>query len=57
MNEKDKAIVRRMIQFVEQTERSIKAAKLGTPGKEKTKAVKEIKAELEREIKDADKQN
>ena len=57
MNEKDQAIVRNMIKFVEQTEREIQAAKLGTPGKEKTKAVKEIKAQLEKEIKNADQQS
>ena len=53
----DNDIVRNMIAFVEETERGIQAAKLGAPGKEKQKAVKEIKAQLEREIKNADKQN
>ena len=46
-----------MIDFVEQTERNIQAAKLGTVNKEKARAVKEIRAELEKEIKNADKQN
>ncbi len=54
---KDQQIIRNMIRFVEETEREIQAAKLGTPGKEKTKAVKEIKNQLEREIKNADQQN
>lgn len=53
----DQQIIRNMISFVKETEQAIKAANLGTPGKEKTKAVKEIKNQLEREIKNADKQN
>ena len=54
MNENDQQIIRNMIKFVETTEREIKAAKLGTPGKEKSRAVREIRAELEKEIKHAD---
>ena len=50
-------IVRNMIKFVEETERNVKAAKLGTPGKEKKQAVKEIRAALEREIKNANNEN
>ena len=57
MNEKDQVIVRNMIKFVEQTEHQIQASKLGTAGKEKSRAVREIKAQLEKEIKNADKQN
>ena len=53
----DQDIVRRMIKFVEETERNIQASKLGTANREKARAVKEIRAQLEKEIKDADKQN
>jgi len=53
----DQDIIRNMISFVEETERNIIAEKLGKPTKEKQRAVKEIKTQLEKEIKNADQSN
>ena len=52
----DQDIARNMITFIEQTERSIIAEKLGKESKEKQRAVKDILKQLEKEIKDADQQ-
>lgn len=51
MNESDKEIVKNMIKFVEQKEKDIQAAKLGSKGK--NKAVTDIMKELEKQIKNA----
>lgn len=51
MNDKDKEIVKNMIEFVEQKEKDIQAAKLGNKGK--NKAVTDIMKELEKQIKNA----
>ncbi len=57
MNNKDQQIVRNMIEFIKDTEINIQAAKLGTANREKARAVKEIRAQLEKEIKNADREN
>lgn len=51
MNEKDELIVENMIQFVEEKEKEIQAAKMGN--KSTTKAVQDIMKELEKQIKNA----
>lgn len=51
MNDNDKEIVKNMIEFVEQKEKDIQAAKLGSKGK--NKAVTDIMKELEKQIKNA----
>lgn len=53
----DEKIVEHMIQFVENLEANIQAAKLGGDPKAKQKAVNDIIKELEREIKNADSKN
>ena len=52
MNNQDEQIIQNMIEFVEEKEREIQAAKMGKASK--TKAVSEIIKELERQIKNAD---
>ena len=51
MNESDKKVVKKMIDYVEEKEREIQAAKLGKGSK--TQAVTAIIKELERQIKNA----
>ena len=53
MSNNDEMIVNKMIDFVEEKEKEIQAAKMGKNSK--AKAVTEILKELERQIKDADK--
>ena len=55
MNDAD--IVKKMIAYVEQEEKDSQAAKLGNAAKSKSKAVTDILKELEREIKNADKEH
>lgn len=51
MSDKDEVIVEKMIEFVEEKEKEIQAAKMGN--KSTTKAVQDIMKELERQIKNA----
>jgi len=53
----DEMIVTNMIEFIEKMERDIQASKLGSETKARQKAVGTIIKELERELKDADKEN
>lgn len=53
MNDKDKIIVEHMIHYVEEIEKDIQAAKMGSGSK--TKAVKDILKELEGQIKNENK--
>ncbi len=52
MNEQDQKIITYMIQFVENTEKNIQAAKMSSGSK--TKAVNEILKELEKQFKNED---
>ena len=49
MNDRDQIIINHMIQFVENTEKNIQAAKMSSGSK--TKAVNEILKELEKQFK------
>lgn len=53
----DSQIVKHMISFIEDTEKAVLAAKLGANPKSKSKVVGDILKELEREIKNADKEH